>query len=584
MNTVAVATGTREVGPVGATLPDGLVAVVKEECETCRMVAPLLAEVAEHHVLTVYTQDDPSFPPGIAAIHDEDLGVSWHHAIETVPTLIRVAGGREVERTIGWSRDDWRRLTGVPGLGEELPPARPGCGSLSVDPDRVDELRVRFTGSRLRSRRIELAEREDDIEAMFTRGWTDGLPVVPPTEERVLRMLEGTTRPSEAVVATVPPDLVDVTVEKVAIAAVMAGCLPEYLPWVLTAVEAVCNDEFNIHGVLATTMPVGPVLVASGPGTQAIGMNSGVNALGQGNRANSTIGRALQLVVRNVGGGRPGGVDRAAHGNPGKLSFCFAERPDSPFDTLAESRGAAPGADALTVFPGEGPRCVVDQLSRRSGEPCLEPRRVPAHPAPPEARHRLRRAARRRPRAREGVRRGRLGPGAPAGRARRTAADPRRRARPRGRRDRRRHARHVRRQDPAQVPPRRHPSRMCRRRRRTVLGDHRRLGQRQRRQPAGHTGGHPMTARFVLDPTGERQVAERQLVERPAALAGLRVGLLDISKPRGDVFLDRIEARLAESGARVQRYRKPTFTKPAPVDLRHEIATQCDVVIEALAD
>lgn len=93
-----------------------------------------------------------------------------------------------------------------------------------------------------------------------------------------------------------------------------------------------------------------------------------------------------------------------------------------------------------------------------------------------------------------------------------------------------------------------------------------------------------MTTRFVLDPTGERQVAERQRRERPAALAGLRVGLLDISKPRGDVFLDRIEARLAEAGARVERYRKPTFTKPAPVDLRHEIATQCDVVIEALAD
>jgi hypothetical protein len=93
-----------------------------------------------------------------------------------------------------------------------------------------------------------------------------------------------------------------------------------------------------------------------------------------------------------------------------------------------------------------------------------------------------------------------------------------------------------------------------------------------------------MNTRYVLDPTGERQVAERQRLDRPAALAGLRVGLLDISKPRGDLFLDRLEARLAEAGARVQRYRKPTFTKPAPVDLRHEIATQCDVVIEALAD
>jgi hypothetical protein len=341
------------------SLPEGLVVVVKEECETCRMVAPLLADVAAHRPLTVYTQDDPEFPPGVAARHDKDLSVSWHHDIETVPTLMRIADGQEVERTVGWSRADWQRITEIEGLGDGLPVMRPGCGSMSVDPDRVDELRLRFEGGRLRSRRVELAELEDDIEAMFARGWTDGLPVVPPTEERVLRMLDGTARDPADVVATVPPDLVDVTVEKVAIAAVMAGCQPEYLPWVLTVIEAICTDEFNIHGVLATTMPVGPVIVASGPGTRA-----GVNALGQGNRANLTIGRAVQLVVRNVGGGRPGGIDRAAHGNPGKVSFCFAELADSPFDTLAESRGATPGADAITVFAGEGPRCVVDQLSR----------------------------------------------------------------------------------------------------------------------------------------------------------------------------------------------------------------------------
>jgi hypothetical protein len=93
-----------------------------------------------------------------------------------------------------------------------------------------------------------------------------------------------------------------------------------------------------------------------------------------------------------------------------------------------------------------------------------------------------------------------------------------------------------------------------------------------------------MMSRYVLDPTGERSVVERELLARPATIAGLRVGLLDISKPRGDVFLDRLETMLQEAGAIVQRYRKPTFTKPAPVDLRHEIATQCDVVIEALAD
>ncbi|CAN5777525.1 hypothetical protein BH18ACT2_BH18ACT2_12490 [soil metagenome] len=342
-------------------LPDGLVVIVKEECATCRLVAPLLPRLAD---LTVYTQDDPAFPAGIDHVVDEELSVSWNHDIETVPTLIRVVDGAEVERTVGWSQADWQRITGIDDLGADLPVMRPGCGSLSVDPDRVDALRVRFEGGRLRSRRVELAELEDDIEAMFTRGWTDGLPVVPPTEARVMAMLEGTTRPADDVVATVPPDLVDVSVEKVAIAAVMAGCRPEYLPWVLTVVEAICTDEFNIHGVLATTMPVGPVIVCSGPGTVAIGMNSGVNVLGQGNRANATIGRAVQLVVRNVGGGRPGGVDRATHGNPGKIGFCFAERPDSPFGTLAESRGAPAGADAITVFPGEGPRCIVDQLSR----------------------------------------------------------------------------------------------------------------------------------------------------------------------------------------------------------------------------
>jgi hypothetical protein len=346
-------------------LPDGLVAIVKRDCETCVAVVPVLRQLAAGPGLTVYTQDDPDFPDDPVAIHDDDLAVSWHHDVETVPTLIRVEDGAELDRTFGWSRDAWEALTGVEGLGDGLPPMRPGCGSKSVDPDLVDELRARHGGSVLRSRRIDVADAEDEIELMFTRGWTDGLPVVPPTEARVLAMLEGTSRAPDEVVATVPPDLADVTVEKVAIAAVMAGCKPEYLPWVLTAVEAACNDEFNMHGLLATTMPVGPVIVCSGPGTRKIGMNSGVNALGQGNRANSTIGRALQLVVRNVGGGRPGEVAGAAHGNPGKLSFCFAENDaESPYGTLAEQMGLPAGVDALTVFAGEGPHCIVDQLSR----------------------------------------------------------------------------------------------------------------------------------------------------------------------------------------------------------------------------
>ena len=178
-------------------------------------------------------------------------------------------------------------------------------------------------------------------------------------------MLGGTTRPSDEVVALIPPNLVEGTVEKVAVNAVMAGCRPEYLPVVLAALEAVCPDEFTMHGVLATTMSVGPILVVNGPIAAAIGMNSGINVLGHGNRANSSIGRAVQLVLRNVGGGAPGGIDRATLGHMGKQGICFAEdEAGSPWNSLAEERGFDRSQSTVTAFCGEGPRLVVDQLSR----------------------------------------------------------------------------------------------------------------------------------------------------------------------------------------------------------------------------
>ena len=332
------------------TLPDGLVAVVREECATCALVRPVLDALP----VLVISEDD----------HD-GLGTSYELGVETVPTLLRVIDGHEVERLVGWDRAEWRRITGEATLGDELPPYRPGCGSRTLDPGIAEELAVRFRGSTMRSRRVEIAELEDEAEAMFDRGWTDGLPVVPPTEARVLRMLDGTTRAPSDVVAVVPPDLVECTVEKVAVNAVLAGCRPEYLPVVLTAVEAACTEEFNGHGLLATTYFSSPVVIVNGPVRAAIGMNSGLNALGQGNRANATIGRALQLVIRNVGGGRPGGVDRATLGNPGKYTFCFAEDEEgSPWEPLSVSRGASPGSSAVTLFAGAGVQPVVDQLSR----------------------------------------------------------------------------------------------------------------------------------------------------------------------------------------------------------------------------
>ncbi len=215
------------------------------------------------------------------------------------------------------------------------------------------------------SRRVTLGAAEDEAEAMFERGWTDGLPVVAPTPERVAHMLTGTSRDPGEVVAVVPPNLVPCTVEKVAVNAVLAGCRPEYLPVVLAAVEAACTDAFNMHGLLATTWFSGPVVIVNGPVAHAIGMNSGVNALGQGNRANATIGRALQLVVRNVGGGRPGEVDRATLGQPGKYTFCFAENEaDSPWEPLHVTRGFGAGESTVTLFAGEAPRGFADQLGR----------------------------------------------------------------------------------------------------------------------------------------------------------------------------------------------------------------------------
>ena len=322
---------------------DGAYVVVNGECPTCALVRPLLSSAP----VTVIDEDD-----------DAGLVASYHLGVETVPTLVRFKGGEEVERLVGWERDAWRAFFGDPGLGAELPEYRPGCGARVVAPEVADELAVRFRGSSLRSRRVEVAPLEDEMEAMFDRGWTDGLPVVPPTEARVLRMLAGTRRPADEVVAVVPPDLVECTVEKVAVNAVMAGCKPEYLPVVLAAVEAACTSEFNAHGLLATTYFSSPVVVVNGPVARRIGMNSGVNVLGQGNRANATIGRALQLVIRNVGGGRPGGVDRATLGNPGKYTFCFAEdEAGSPWEPLAPT-------SAVTLFAGDGVRGVVDQLSR----------------------------------------------------------------------------------------------------------------------------------------------------------------------------------------------------------------------------
>jgi len=350
---------------MNTALPDGLLVVAKADCPTCRLIEPLLAQMAEASPLTVYVQDSADYGAALpASIYDQTLERSYRLGIEFVPTLIRVENGEEVERTYGWHKEDWRQLSGVATLGEELPVMRPGCGSKTLEPGISEELELAFGEIKLSSREIDMGTAEDPMEACFERGWSDGLPVVPPTPVRVLRMLKGCERKPDEVLGLMPPDLVPVTVEKVAINAVLAGCKPEYMPVLLAALEASLTDEFGLHGLICTTMFGSPMIIVNGPAAKAIGMNSGVNALGQGNRANATIGRALQLIIRNVGGGRPGEIDRATLGNPGKVGFCFAEAEGSDWLPLAQERGIAAGRSAVTIFPGEGVQGIVDQKSR----------------------------------------------------------------------------------------------------------------------------------------------------------------------------------------------------------------------------
>jgi hypothetical protein len=354
------------------TMTDGFVAVVKRECPTCELVVPVLRSLDATAPLHVFVQDDPSYDEGLRHVVDDSaLEVSYRYGIETVPTLIRVAGGQETERVVGWDRDAWRAITGIDELADGLPALRPGCGSRTRDPGMPAKLRVRYGETGLVSRTIEVPDEIDPIEACYDRGWSDGLPVVPPTRERVLEMLDGTRRKPDEIVGLVPPNLAPCTVEKVAINAVMAGCKPEYLPVVLAAVQTALLPEFHLHAVLATTNAVGPVVMINGPIARTIGMNAKGNVFGQGNRANATIGRALQLVVRNVGGGRPGEIDRAVFGNPGKYTFCFAEDDeDQRWESYAVSLGYAPDASTVTIFAGDGNTPIVDHTSRTPEELC----------------------------------------------------------------------------------------------------------------------------------------------------------------------------------------------------------------------
>jgi hypothetical protein len=211
-------------------------------------------------------------------------------------------------------------------------------------------------------------EAEDDFDAINAlyreKGWGDGLPIVPPTSARVEAMLAYCDRPLDKEIGLVAPRYGAATPLRLAANAVMAGCRPEYFPLVLLAIDALCDEKFNLYGINATTHPCSTLLVVNGPVAKELKMNSGHNAFGPGNQANATIGRAIRLAMLNIGGAIPGAGDMATFGSPAKYTFCVAENEDeNPWEPLHVELGFAREVSTVTVFGAESPHNVNDHES-----------------------------------------------------------------------------------------------------------------------------------------------------------------------------------------------------------------------------
>ena len=214
----------------------------------------------------------------------------------------------------------------------------------------------------LSSSTYEVADAFEANELFQRSGWTDGLPIVPPTPAGVARFLDVARLEAAAVVGIEPVRRRRITAEKVAIATLMAGGLPEYMPVVVAVVKAMCAPEFGLHGCTASTGGSAPLIVVNGPIRRTLAMNATHNAFANCVRANASIGRSVRLLILNVLGGIPGQLDRSTLGHPGKFTFCLAEdEEDSPWIALADERGVAAGQSAVTVMAVESPHQIMNE-------------------------------------------------------------------------------------------------------------------------------------------------------------------------------------------------------------------------------
>jgi peroxiredoxin len=351
---------------------------VTEECPTSvmtlRRLAPLVELLAQLGIAVVAVFEDPlevaartarrAGFPGLVVSEPPPYEVSRAYELQSVPTTVLVdPEGRAAARVVGWHTEGLNQLLAracqrvdapaVQVTGEP-PRFKPGCAAKST----YDEATLR---------RLDGSGSGDEVEWMFDRGWTDGLPVIPPTAERVETMLGGRDR--NLVLGELPPAMAEVTLERLASCAVLAGCRPDYFPVVIAAARAALEPAFNIGGQAVTTQPAGQLVIVNGPVCDAVGLNPGMGALGPGWRANMTIGRAVRLLVSLTGGGYPGRLDRSTLGQPGKLGFCFAEDEEtSPWEPLHVERGFDAAQSVVTLLAADAPLSISDHRSTSAAE------------------------------------------------------------------------------------------------------------------------------------------------------------------------------------------------------------------------
>jgi peroxiredoxin len=368
-----------------------LLVFFETDCPTCQLALPYLNALKGDSIQVIgLSQDDErstrefvsqlkiSYPVEL----DSGLKISRAYDPQNVPTFYLLDESGQVQQTlVGFDKKGLNELAAALGhapiapLDDGAPAWKPGCSSRHLEPEieggaaEGSAKLLRRTGDP--ATRITLRDEEDPFEYCRQK-FGDALPVIPPTVEKVEAMVRASGLAPETVIARVPPFYGEATVEKIAANAVMAGCVSEMMRVLLPLLRAACDERFNLHGVQATTHFAAPLVMINGPVRQELGFWSKQNVFSNVARANSSLGRAFQLILLNIGGGRPDGIDMSALGNPGKFSFCIAENEEeNPWEPFHVTRGLKREQSAVSLFAAEPPRGVSEHTAP-AGKTVLE--------------------------------------------------------------------------------------------------------------------------------------------------------------------------------------------------------------------